>query len=128
MVRGAPSRGNDVLTADVEEQADATKARAGLALRVLSESSFTLHALPQQGALVIGRADDADIRIDHPSISRKHAVLRVGSTLSIEDCGSSNGTRVGQHKLGAGEVAPVTLGGVIELGSAVIVVAPAFRS
>ena len=29
--------------------------------------------LPRRGAMSIGRAADADLRIDHPSVSRLHA-------------------------------------------------------
>ena len=50
--------------------------------------------LPNQGEVSIGRADDNDVQIEDPSVSRKHAVLRVGESLSIEDLGGSNGTCV----------------------------------
>ena len=50
----------------------------------------------------IGRAENADIRIDHPSVSRRHALLHLGPPLRIEDLGSSNGTRVRDARLGVG--------------------------
>jgi pSer/pThr/pTyr-binding forkhead associated (FHA) protein len=44
---------------------------------------------------VLGRADGADVRLDHPSVSERHAELRFdGSRWSLLDCGSSNGTVV----------------------------------
>jgi transcriptional regulator with GAF, ATPase, and Fis domain len=51
-------------------------------------------ALPHAGALVIGRGDEADVRIDHPRVSRLHARLVLGDSVSIEDLGSANGTRL----------------------------------
>jgi two-component system, NtrC family, response regulator AtoC len=50
--------------------------------------------LPEAGSVRIGRADDNDIRIDHDSVSRWHAVLHVGATLVVEDLGAANGTFV----------------------------------
>ncbi len=46
--------------------------------------------------LTIGREDSRDMVIDHPSISRQHAVVRLtlGGTLSVHDDGSSAGTFV----------------------------------
>jgi hypothetical protein len=47
--------------------------------------------------LVIGRADDADLRIDDETISRKHAILSVkNGEIMVEDC-SKNGTFVNGH-------------------------------
>lgn len=66
--------------------------------------------LPLGRPVVIGRSSDADITIDDPTLSRKHASLRRtwDQKLSIEDLGSSNGTIVGGHRIkqatiGAGE-------------------------
>ena len=51
--------------------------------------------LPNDAELVIGRAEDADVRLVADSVSRRHALLRVRSReLTIEDLGSSNGTLV----------------------------------
>lgn len=42
--------------------------------------------------LVMGRADDADIRIDHPKASRRHAMItRRSGEYKITDNGSRNG-------------------------------------
>jgi class 3 adenylate cyclase len=60
--------------------------------------------------LVVGRVD-ADVTIDDPLISRRHAVIRpVDGALEIEDLGSLNGTWVngervdGARRLGSGDV------------------------
>jgi FHA domain len=45
----------------------------------------------------IGRADENQIRLDHPSVSRRHAVMRRhGLRFSVGDVGSINGTYVDQ--------------------------------
>jgi two-component system, NtrC family, response regulator AtoC len=48
--------------------------------------------LPELGDVVIGRAEDALVRLDDSSVSRHHAVLRMGAVISVEDLGSRNGT------------------------------------
>jgi hypothetical protein len=49
--------------------------------------------------LVIGRAEDADLRIEDDTISRKHAILSVkNGEIIIEDC-SKNGTFVNGHAI-----------------------------
>jgi DNA-binding NtrC family response regulator len=50
--------------------------------------------LPSEGEVSLGRAEENDVRIEHPSVSRKHALLHVGETLRIEDLGAANGTCV----------------------------------
>jgi len=54
-----------------------------------------------EGEVVVGRTN-ADITIEDPLISRRHAVVRtVDSVLEIEDLGSLNGTVVNSEKLSA---------------------------
>jgi ABC-type multidrug transport system ATPase subunit len=44
--------------------------------------------------IVLGRSDDCDVRLHHPSVSRHHAVLRRGTDgLWLTDLGGVNGTR-----------------------------------
>lgn len=46
------------------------------------------------GAHIVGRDADADIRLDAPSVSRKHArIVVTAEGVFVEDCGSKNGTR-----------------------------------
>ena len=45
--------------------------------------------------MVVGRDEDADIRVDEPLVSRAHArIERRGSTFVVIDLGSTNLTRV----------------------------------
>jgi hypothetical protein len=54
----------------------------------------------KQGVLVLGRASSSDLRLQHPSISRRHAQLtRRGERLFLKDLGSQNGTFVNRARL-----------------------------
>ncbi len=89
---------------------------------VFSDAGNARYPLPETGSVLIGRGDAADVRIDHPSISRQHARLHLGPAISIEDLGSSNGTRVGDRRLGANQSIEVAAGDVIEIGTAMLTV------
>ncbi|QRN94308.1 FHA domain-containing protein [Archangium violaceum] len=73
----------------------------------------------KQGVLVLGRASTSDLRLQHPSISRRHAQLtRRGDALSLKDLGSQNGTYVNRDRLTAEvELHP---GDEIALGNALL--------
>jgi class 3 adenylate cyclase len=68
--------------------------------------------------MVIGRAaDQCDFVVAHPTVSRRHARLRVaGEALQVEDLGSTNGTRVGEQALKAGEPVALHAGSKLRLG------------
>ena len=52
------------------------------------------HLLEQQRS-VLGRSRDADVRIEDPNVSRRHAeIVQEGSTYWLVDLGSTNGTEV----------------------------------
>lgn len=53
-----------------------------------------------QDHIVVGRDDGADILIDNPSVSRRHAEFRMEEgNWVVEDLGSSNGTFMGGQKI-----------------------------
>lgn len=55
-----------------------------------------------EGDTLLGRADDVDVLVDAPSVSRRHARLRIsGARATLEDLGSKNGTRVNGIRLSA---------------------------
>ena len=69
--------------------------------------------------MVIGRSREADVVIDDPNISRKHAaVQRSGPSWVIEDLGSTNGVLVNGRRIGAAQ--PLNPGDRIELGTSVL--------
>ena len=58
-----------------------------------------MHVLPVTGELTLGRGDDCDVPINDASVSRRHArIVVTASTLTIEDLGSGNGTRIRRSK------------------------------
>jgi DNA-binding NtrC family response regulator len=65
-------------------------------LLLITAEGISVHALPQQGQVSIGRAEGNSIRIEDGSVSRRHAVIHVGPSgrLRLEDLGAANGTRV----------------------------------
>ena len=74
--------------------------------------------------LVVGRGETAYIVVDHKSVSREHAKLVVKEGATIEDLGSSNGTRVDGHLVPRGTAAYVRAGSVIELGDVLLLLRP----
>lgn len=70
--------------------------------------------LPASGAAVIGRGAGLDVTIDHRSVSREHAELRIQPDgTRVADLDSANGLRVNGRK---GTDQPLADGDVIELG------------
>jgi DNA-binding NtrC family response regulator len=65
-----------------------------LEMAVFFDDAVDVHPLPPSGRVSIGRSGENDISIPHASVSRRHAVLHLGTTLRLEDCSSANGTRV----------------------------------
>jgi pSer/pThr/pTyr-binding forkhead associated (FHA) protein len=65
--------------------------------------------------LVIGRGEAAELVLGDPSVSRRHALVRVdGTTGVVEDLGSSNGTFVNGEPVAAPR--RVTQGDVLRIG------------
>jgi diguanylate cyclase (GGDEF)-like protein len=70
------------------------------------------------GTLVIGRASDADVRIEGPGISRHHARVRIGGgAVEFEDLNSTNGSFINGQRVERRELLP---GDKIQLGSGTI--------
>jgi DNA-binding NtrC family response regulator len=67
-----------------------------LELVVVTGEAISVTPLPERGVLTLGRGEECEIRINHRSVSRRHAILHVdvGPVLQLEDLGSSNGTFV----------------------------------
>ncbi|HVK74776.1 MAG TPA: sigma 54-interacting transcriptional regulator [Kofleriaceae bacterium] len=84
---------------------DGTSAHAGDQLLVAGEGFVSTYPFDRE--LVIGRGDGCDVVIEHRTLSRRHAVLRPGTTPTVQDLGSTNGTRVGGVVRRGGE--PVAL-------------------
>jgi pSer/pThr/pTyr-binding forkhead associated (FHA) protein len=107
----------DLADTDVVDGSESTKLQA---LIVIDGKTQTI-ALPLTGELRIGRYVGSDIHIEHSSISRFHAVLRLAAPMTIEDLGSANGTRVRDRPLKPGHPTPVAVGDVITLGTVTMI-------
>jgi DNA-binding NtrC family response regulator len=79
------------------------------------------HELGMRGSLTIGRSSSCDVQIEHPSVSRHHAILHLGPICRIEDTGSANGTRVAGRPVASGMPVSIAPGEIIEIGNVVIV-------
>jgi two-component system response regulator AtoC len=71
-----------------------TSRHQGLELVVFWRDEIRTFSLPTRGQVSVGRSEDNQIRIEHPSVSRRHARLTLGNRLLIEDLSSANGTFV----------------------------------
>ena len=58
------------------------------------------HERLADGAHILGRDPDADVFLNHPGVSRRHARLTIADgQATIEDLGSKNGTFVGDQRV-----------------------------
>src|SRR4051794_7606995 len=82
--------------------------------RVEEQVFFLTHAVT-----VIGRGVDADLRLNDPGVSRRHAELRLeGEAIVLVDTGSTNGVRVNEVATTRRQLAP---GDRVEMGSTVLI-------
>jgi DNA-binding winged helix-turn-helix (wHTH) protein len=71
----------------------------------------------QPGENILGR-DEADIQIDSPTVSRRHARIRISATEAVlEDLGSKNGTFVNSERVST--VVRLKDGDEVQVGSVV---------
>jgi FHA domain-containing protein len=90
---------------------------------VLIEVNGMRHPLTPPG-VVIGRGNEADLRIDDPGISRRHAEISLaegegGTAVTVKDLGSTNGVILNGNRV---DKAPVRDGSEIRLGNTVVVI------
>jgi DNA-binding winged helix-turn-helix (wHTH) protein len=70
----------------------------------------------RSGENIVGRGSADVVDIDAPTISRRHARIIVGESITLEDLGSKNGTWLGDERLTTLHV--LADGDVLKLGSA----------
>jgi len=78
----------------------------GDSLLAIGDATFLSHRLTSE-EVTIGRDPDCDFVVAHHAMSRRHALLRLHGEPTIQDLGSTNGTRVTGRVLRGGE--PATL-------------------
>lgn len=98
-----------------------TETKVGRA-RALLEVNGTRHALPTGSTTVVGRGSEADIRVNDPGVSRRHAEFSVeqapgrigGLGVQVRDLGSTNGMQVDGRRLAS---SPLEEGTTVRIGS-----------
>ncbi|MGY1641316.1 FtsK/SpoIIIE domain-containing protein [Geodermatophilus sp. SYSU D00703] len=74
-----------------------------------------------RGRHVVGRGGEATVGLDDPDVSRRHALVDVGTGgLTVADLGSTNGSRLGDEALGV-RPQPWTGGAVLRIGASALV-------
>lgn len=72
-----------------------------------------------QAPVLIGRGNDAAIRLDDDYVSTRHArIVESGGQWYVEDLGSTNGTYLGSQRLT--QPVPVGLGSQIRVGKTIV--------
>jgi two-component system response regulator AtoC len=90
-------------------------------LLVVEDDSSSICHLPFSGAVVIGRASDAELHLTHASVSRRHATIRIDDgAMRVADLGSHNGTRVNGELVQ--DTRTLASGDVVSVGDVVLVV------
>ena len=92
-----------------------------MSLRLIVETDNRTHRFPlAEGSHLLGSSPGCDVRIPHPSISRRHARIEVrGGGAEIEDLGSRNGTRADGRRVVSRQA--VAIGETLTLGAVVAV-------
>ncbi len=109
---------------DADRTAAPKPSAEGGPLELVLLGGAELLRFPLRGAeLVLGRAEGVDVRIDVPSVSKRHARIDVAAH-TIEDLGSANGTMVAGQRLAPGEKAELRPSLLIHLGDVALVVRP----
>src|SRR5258708_13050050 len=69
------------------------------ALQIIGAAGIVSRIVQPGQSIRIGRRRESDIIVEHASASRDHAVIQGGEPPTIEDLGSSNGTRVQGNRI-----------------------------
>ena len=74
---------------------------------------------PLQPEISVGRGPDCVVFLEDPGLSRRHAVIRSeGARLTVEDCGSHNGTFLDGRRLSG--IEPLPHGALLRCGRALL--------
>ena len=105
-------------TVTIDEVQDDEEAASARGYRLRVHRGVPLGATwPIEGALSIGRGSENRIDLVDPRVSRRHArVSRNEAGVSVEDLGSTNGTRVNGSPVLPSAPARIVPGDVIEVG------------
>ncbi|HWN68431.1 MAG TPA: sigma 54-interacting transcriptional regulator, partial [Haliangium sp.] len=89
-------------------------------LLIIAGDSSWRYPLPRAGMVLVGRAPEADLRIDRTPISRRHArIIVTDREVRIEDLQSHNGVRVNGERIEGARL--LASGDVVMVGDATLV-------
>ncbi|HTJ41953.1 MAG TPA: sigma 54-interacting transcriptional regulator [Kofleriaceae bacterium] len=91
-------------------------------LVAMLDDGVKTHELPAAGEIVVGRGRTAQIRIDHPSVSREHAAIELGDAIRVRDLGSANGSTLRGARLPERRAVEVGANEAFQLGDVTVVV------
>src|SRR5262245_47658337 len=88
-------------------------------LLLVGDSSSVL-PLPRDGAVLVGRAPEADVVLDDDAVSRRHArILSADGLVTVTDLDSYNGTEVNGERIRGART--LFFGDTIAIGQALLV-------
>jgi DNA-binding NtrC family response regulator len=121
-----PAHGNNEPTA-VEGDTPPGSPGDRLCLLVSTAAGVSIVPLERNRDYTLGRTPEADVVVDDKSVSRKHVrVALEGRRITLTDLKSSNGTKVNDRRLEAGEECVLHLGSAFEMGSTTVVLQRAY--
>jgi transcriptional regulator with GAF, ATPase, and Fis domain len=121
-----PPSPRDVAQTAAAPPAHAAAGQADYLLCIEGERSWTV-PLPASGELIVGRGNDAALRLGDDLVSRAHAqLLVVPDGIRIQDLGSRHGTAVNGQVLAGPRL--LASGDVITVGNALLIVHRPVRS
>ena len=91
-------------------------------LLVADGNSIQKHSLPPSGMVTLGRSEQNQVVLNHSSVSRNHAALNMGASMTITDLGGSNPIRLDGEPIPQNKMLPLTLGHPFSIGAVVCVV------
>jgi hypothetical protein len=106
--------------ADTRSRSEQPKRAVRLVLTALWDERSAAFELAGNDAIVFGRGESCELRVDHPSVSRRHARFHAGQPVMVEDLHSRNGTIVRGTPLAVQQSVPVKPGDVIECGDVLL--------
>lgn len=96
--------------------------RRGPRVIVVTDDSTVIHSLPMEGEVSIGRFTGSKIVINHHTLSRMHAIVRLSTEdMTIEDLGSENGTYVREIRIKPGQQVSFSTGDVVRVGDVILI-------
>jgi transcriptional regulator with PAS, ATPase and Fis domain len=97
-----------------------TQSERQLRLVIVVDGQVVTRSLPRSGEVIVGRKADCTVEIDHPGISRRHFLLRIGTDTTVTDLGSKNGIVVRGRRVERNHTVAFHAGDVLQAGSVTV--------